>query len=260
MAVVVAALAGTAVRAQEGPVQDNSFLIEEAYNQEDGVVQHIGTWEWDEESGDWVFTFIQEWPLFGQRHQLSYSLPWERLEGVGSGVGDASLDYRYQLVGDGDAPVAFAPRFSLLLPVGEEEEGRGTGALGYEVNLPLSAVLGERWVTHCNLGAAWTPSARNEAGEEADVESYTFGQSFVWLARPRLNALLELLYESGQEVVGPGRTADVDEFWVSPGIRWAHDLPSGLQIVPGVAWSFGVGPSSGEQSVFVYLSFEHPFR
>lgn len=25
----------------QSPIQDNSFLIEEAYNQEDGVVQHI---------------------------------------------------------------------------------------------------------------------------------------------------------------------------------------------------------------------------
>ena len=28
-----------------GPIQDNSFLVEEAYNQEDGVVQHISFFE-----------------------------------------------------------------------------------------------------------------------------------------------------------------------------------------------------------------------
>ena len=47
---------------------------------------------------------------------------------------------------------------------------------------------------------------------------------------------------------------------MSPGVRAAFDLPSGLQIVPGVAVPFGVGPSDGERGVFVYLSFEHPFR
>lgn len=28
-----------------GKIQDNSFLIEEAYNQEDGVVQHISAFQ-----------------------------------------------------------------------------------------------------------------------------------------------------------------------------------------------------------------------
>ncbi len=253
----------TAAGAQDAPIQDNSFLVEEAYNQEAGVVQHIGTWEKVEGSDDWVLTFTQEWPLFGQRHQLSYSLPWERRAGGAggsSGLGDASLDYRYQLVGDGAAAVAFAPRFSLLLPLGDEEEGRGTGAVGYEVNLPMSVVLAPRFVTHWNLGAVWTPGARNDAGHEGDLESYSFAQSFVWLARPRLNLLVEMLYESGEELVGRNLTADEDGFFISPGVRWAHDLPSGLQIVPGIAWTIGVGPSSGEQAVFLYLSLEHAFR
>jgi hypothetical protein len=47
---------------------------------------------------------------------------------------------------------------------------------------------------------------------------------------------------------------------LSPGIRWAYNFKNGLQIVPGVAVPFGVGPSSGEKGVFLYLSFEHPYR
>jgi hypothetical protein len=260
-AALLAAGAGSPAAGQEepGPIQDNSFLIEEAYNQGPGVVQHIQTFARDRDSGDWAYSFTQEWPAPGQRHQLSYTLPWSRLDGS-SGAGDVALNYRLQLVGDGDAAVAFSPRLSLLLPTGDEEEGRGAGAVGYQANLPLSVVLAPRFVTHVNVGATWTPGARNETGDEADLESYTFGQSFVWLARPRFNALLELVYTGGQEVAGPGLTADADSFFVSPGIRWAWDLPSGLQIVPGLAWTIGVGPSSGEQSVFLYLSLEHPFR
>src|SRR6185312_16420034 len=52
-------------------IQDNSFLIEEAYNQESGVVQHISTFE-RADGGDWAYSFTQEWPLGGIRHQLSY--------------------------------------------------------------------------------------------------------------------------------------------------------------------------------------------
>jgi hypothetical protein len=47
--------------------------------------------------------------------------------------------------------------------------------------------------------------------------------------------------------------------FISPGIRWAYNFPSGLQIVPGIAVPLGVGSSKGEKAIFLYLSFEHPF-
>ena len=49
--------------------------MEEAYNQNFGVVQHISSFTrfWD--SKDWIYTFTQEWPVPGdERHQLSYTL------------------------------------------------------------------------------------------------------------------------------------------------------------------------------------------
>jgi outer membrane putative beta-barrel porin/alpha-amylase len=245
------------------PIQDNSLLVEEAYNQEWGVVQHINTFTRARGSGDWVYTFTQEWPVGGVRHQLSYTLPRERLADSPDhrqGWGDVALNYRFQLVGDGDARVAMAPRFTLLLPTGDERQGRGAGAVGYQVGLPLSVVLGERWVAHSNLGATYTPGARGPSGERADLTAYSFGQSLIWLARPRFNLLVELAYTRGQTVAGEGRTAPDDSFFVNPGIRWAYNFPSGLQIVPGIAVPIGLGPSAGERSIFLYLSFEHPFK
>jgi hypothetical protein len=38
------------------------------------------------------------------------------------------------------------------------------------------------------------------------------------------------------------------------------NFTSGLQIVPGIAVPIGVGSSSGQRDVFLYLSFEHAFR
>ena len=55
-------------------IQDNSFLVEEAYNQNFGVVQHISSFTRSFESKDWNYTFTQEWPVPGERHQLSYTL------------------------------------------------------------------------------------------------------------------------------------------------------------------------------------------
>ena len=58
----------------------------------------------------------------------------------------------------------------------------------------------------------------------------------------------------------PGERAGSDSFFLSPGVRFAIDLPSGLQIVPGIAVPLGVGPSDGERGVFLYLSLEHAYR
>jgi hypothetical protein len=65
-----------ALRAAENPapIQDNSFLIEEAYNQEDGVIQHISTFERLTNSRDWVYTQTDEWPFRSYKHQLSVTL------------------------------------------------------------------------------------------------------------------------------------------------------------------------------------------
>ena len=61
--------------AEESQIQDNSFLIEEAYNQDPGVVQHIQTFSRATRGGDWLYTFTQEWPAPNLKHQLSYTLP-----------------------------------------------------------------------------------------------------------------------------------------------------------------------------------------
>jgi hypothetical protein len=245
----------------ERPIQDNSFLIEEAYNQEPGVVQHISTLQRDLRGNNWGYSFTQEWPVPGVRHQLSVTLPVQNVEASadgGVGVGDIALNYRYQLVGSGDSKVAVAPRFSLIAGTGDERQYRGSGALGYQVNLPISIVLNQAFVTHINAGATVVPKARNASGDSATAASFSVGQSLVWLARPTFNGLVEVIYSRGQVVSGPSATETVDSLLVSPGVRWAINCRSGLQIVPGFAVPIGVGPSAGQRAVFFYLSFEHP--
>src|SRR5689334_17683320 len=101
-----------------GPIQDNSFLMEEAYNQEPAVVQHISTFLRRVQSHDWAYSFTQEWPVNGIKNQFSYTLAAAHsgsVPGSGSGIGDVALNYRYQLVGSGETRVAIAPRISVLL-------------------------------------------------------------------------------------------------------------------------------------------------
>jgi hypothetical protein len=257
-AALAAVLLAAAVGRADGPIEDNSFLIEEAYNQERGVVQHVGTFERPDEGSDWAASFTQEWPAPAQRHQLSFTIPVARIAGE-SGAGDVALHYRYQLLGSDGGDVALAPRLSLVLPTGDEGEGLGAGAPGLEVNLPVSARLAERWVGHWNLGGSWTPDAAGPGGAEADASSVHVGQGLVFLAAPRFNVLLEAVWGRGEVPAGAGQTESEESFVIAPGVRFAIDRPSGLQIVPGIALPIGVGPSRGELSVFLYLSFEHPF-
>src|SRR5262245_25256275 len=226
------------------PIADNSFLVEEAYNQEARVVQHIGNWARGRDGG-WAFGFTQEWPLGGQRHQISYTVPVEHLPseaGGASGLADVGLNYRLQCLGVGGGAVAFAPRVSLLFPTGDEQKGLGTGGTALEVNLPLSVTLGERWVAHTNAGAAWV-RASGGGGERA-ARRFRAAQSVIWLAAARVNALLELFYQHDAiRDLGDDRE---DVLLLSPGIRWAYNLAGGTQIVPGVAFPIGLGPSGGE--------------
>jgi hypothetical protein len=243
-------------------IQDNSFFIEEAYNQEKGVVQHINTFT-RQRNGDWGYSFTQEWPAPGLKHQLSYSIPVmsfrDRADG-GRGVGDIALNYRYQLVGDGDACVAVAPRFTLLIPTGDSKKNLGSGAVGYQVNVPVSVVLSHALVTHFNAGMTYTPSAKDERGDRASRKDFNLGQSTIWLAKPNFNVMLEWLWTNQASVAGPKMIERSDSALVNPGIRWAYNFKSGLQIVPGVSVPLGIGPSSGEHGILFYLSFEHPFR
>ena len=258
-ALIVALLAPVSLVAQEdaGPIKDNSFLIEEAYNQERGVVQHVATFN-RVRGGSWAFSFTQEWPVPDERHQLSFVLPMEGVDGSSAGLADVLLNYRHQLLSGG--PVAFAPRLSILLPTGDEREGRGAGAAGVQVNLPLSIELGPKLVTHANAGFTRVPSARSAGGHEAGISGFNLGQSLIWLARPTLNVMLELAWARDEEVVGDDDVAHATSLLLAPGVRGAINLPSGMQIVPGIAVPIGIGPSDGERSVFFYLSVEHSFR
>jgi hypothetical protein len=228
-ATVTGVLAGICSTAgAEEPIRDNSFLLEEAYNQEPGVIQHITTFTHDLEDDAWSMRFTEEWPFFGMSHQLSVTValgaePDAELE-------DVMLNYRHQILA-ADGRIALAPRLSVLLPA-------GSGEPGAQVNLPVSLEL-RPIVIHLNAGA----TARPETEEPTSVFA---GGSLIWLATSKINLLCEVW----------GTTEDEDALLVSPGVRGAIDV-GGLQIVPGLAVPIGVGPSEGTRAIFAYLSFEH---
>jgi hypothetical protein len=239
-------------------IQDNSFLLEEAYNQEAGVIQHIQSFMYLKKSKDWIYTFTQEWPVPKETQQLSYSIPVVHMTDPtnSSGIGDIALNYRYQAVLKDH--IALAPRFSVIVPTGDYKKGHGTGSVGLQINIPLSVELSDKFVTHWNLGATYTPRSKEPGGAKADTTGFNYGASLIYLAAENFNLMLEAAGTSGELVQPDGSKQQANTFFINPGVRFAINFKSGLQVVPGVSMPIGVGPSKGEYGGLAYLSFEHP--
>ena len=237
-------------------VKDNSFLIEEAYNQEAGVVQFIFGHQYLQPSHNTTTTFTNELPVGGESHQFSYVIPMQKIGATSeSGLGDVSLNYRYQLVNN--EHVAMAPRVSLLLPTGDSKKDLGTGAVGLQFNQSLSITLNDRWSNHWNAGFTYTPQAQDAAGDKSDVFGFNFGTSVIYNWSPRTNLLCELVTNTLEKTTGPGTKASESSYYILPGIRTAFDVGE-TEVVPGIGALFGLGPSAvdHELGVFAYLSFE----
>lgn len=241
-------------------IQDNSFLVEEAYNQEAGVVQHIQSVMYNQKTKDWFYTFTQEWPVPNETHQLSYTIPITRLTDSGNtrGLGDIALNYRYQAILKDR--VAFSPRLSVILPTGDYKKALGAGSAGLQANLPLSLELTENFVSHFNLGATYTPGSKEPGGAKANTLGTNYGASLIFLATENFNLMLEVVRTTNELVQPNGSKQRETTTLINPGVRFARNYASGLQIVSGLSFPRGIGASSDTKGVLLYLSFEHPFK
>jgi len=244
-------------------IQDNSFLVEEAYNQEPGVVQHILNVPILFTRGEREIrpSFTQEWPIFSQTHQFSYTIPHTFTEND-NGLEDIRLNYRLQALMEGECTPAFAPRFTLVTPIGDADKGFGHDRFGYEINLPFSKIVSDRWTVHFNAGGSIFPDVRGH-----DLTNYNLGASAIYAVGRDFNLMLEsiaaweedvLVSTSGRSTVATkvGRSLTA---LLSPGARYAFNLPHDLQIVVGAAIPIGLTSDASDWGVFFYCSFEHPF-
>jgi hypothetical protein len=270
MFVLAGLTAGNA--ADERPIdviEDNSFLIEEAYNQEPGVVQHIFTAAFNNDSRrrGWSFNFTQEWPVFSQDHQFSYSVPsYHFIDGADRiyGVGDILLNYRYQALEEGDLKPALAPRFSLILPTGNRDRGTGDGVVGYQWELPVSKKIGSRFAMHANFGLTYLPRVRARLGGSTgplssrhSLVSYNLGASGIFALLPRFHLMLEWLGEFEESINDAGKRVREFQPVISPGFRAAVVNEEKLQVVVGAAAPIGLNRKADNFGALLYLSIEH---
>jgi hypothetical protein len=247
------------VSAQVREIEDNSFLLEEAYNQEFRVVQHILTSDHQRSSSNIVLTFSQEYPFFSEYHQVSYAVPYQSFNsGNNQGIGDIFLSYRYQLTGK-ESWAATAPMLSLVLPTGSTEKQLGSGSLGYEFILPVSKRISRYLAAHLNTGAIIYPNAKIKSGENEFrklQDNYFLGAGLIWLSGYSFNFIMEYVFEYNKVFDSQENKSYEAAHIISPGVRAAIDF-SNLQVVPGIA--VPVDLSNNTTYLFFYLSFEHPF-
>jgi hypothetical protein len=266
-------------KAEEGPkhIRDNAFLVEEAFNQEPGDAQHIFNWInlWDRtpqsRTRDFAFTYTMELPLGSQTHQFSFTTlfltAFEKPHGgqarQDGDIGDTFLNYRYQLLADDDF-LWCAPRFSLILPTGDERFGLGTGELGYQFNLPVSR-YGDVFDFHFNAGATYIPDvsvplANGLPSPGRDLRAVNLGASAFWKPQTNLNFFVEVLALWFEELDDFGVRENTTQVFVNPGVRYAVCQLDEVEWVIGVSVPVGLTRDTPDIGVFAYMSVEHAFR
>jgi hypothetical protein len=258
-------------------IRDNSFFVEEAYNQEPGVAQHIfnwvGLWRYGRvHSRDSFFVYTMELPIHSQTHQFSFALPFETffeqvdggLPEEQGGLGNIFLNYRYQLLTEETAVVTMAPRVSLIVPSGDEGRGLGTGQTGFFFNLPVSKEM-DPFAFHFNLGFAVIPDVSVDLGNGLsspgrDLRGFNLGCSAIWLASYDLNFLVELVGFWDEELDERGFRDHTSQVILNPGLRYAVYTEEALQWVLGISVPIGLSADAPDYGVFGYMSVEHPFQ
>jgi hypothetical protein len=242
--------------AQDFGILDNSFLVEEAFNQEAGVFQNIGTYR--RQRGQWLGTFTQEWPLPNMTHQLSFTIPFGRVLEHTS-IGDVLVNYRHQVWEESDRRPAFAPRVSVIIPFASDDSGLGTGVVGWQFNAPFSKRRGD-WYFHWNGGLTLIPPDHDAFGDAAEaLVNPVVAGSAIWQASSTLNLLVEVVGESVAVWTETGAAERTGLFTISPGFRYAWNLGE-KQIVVGVAVPIVRSEAVTSGGVFSYFSYELRFR
>ncbi|HTF21835.1 MAG TPA: transporter [Chryseolinea sp.] len=254
-------------------IEDNSMLIEEAFNQEAGIIQHISNFVFND--GNFAYNYTQEIPLADVKHQLSFGVSYASLKKpseiadlthsyISNGLGDIFINYRPLLWGK-NAWALVIPRFSLIVPTGNSRYGLGSGSWGGQFNLAVTKRLGSKITTHYNAGYTLMTKADHYAmssdGQptllyERNMSTTNFGASAIWLVATKFNFMLEFVTAYGKEMQDDGLLTHTNTAVLNPGFRFAIDIGK-VQIVPGAGVPFNFANGKYEATGgFIYLSIE----
>lgn len=250
--------------------EDNSFLLEEAFNQPMGVIQHISNFTMDKfRNGNLVYSFTQEIPLTDLTHQISYSL-YYNVRNPGNekvrayGFGDLYVSYRPYLLGENDWAMVI-PRFTVIIPTGKAIDGQGCGGWGGQFNLAVTKRLSRKVISHYNIGYTFISKADkylsttigdSKLTYERNLQHQNIGASLIWYPKRKLNFLLEYVSSFVSDIEDDGKISHGHQLTMNPGIRYCIDNGR-MQIVPGISVPINFeGGQYLQSGLFLYLSFE----
>lgn len=265
---------------EPGHIRDNAVFVEEAVNQDPGVVQHIFIWQnvWDRAPGlrtrDFSSSYTMELPVGSQKHQFSFTTQYLTSHSdpdfgpssqVGD-IGDTFLNYRYQLLAS-DEFLWCAPRASLILPSGDKRLGTGTGEVGYQFNLPVSH-YGTLFDAHFNAGYTIVPDVSLPIATTGPIEilsprhdlhAFNLGASLYWKPRKKLHFFVEALAVWGHEIDEFGGRVSTTQALLNPGLRFAI-IQEPVEWVMLFSVPIGLTRDTPDIGAIAYMSIEHPFR
>ncbi len=251
-------------------IEDNSFFVEEAFNQGAGVIQFISTCYVENTTAQNIgYSFTQEIPLKGETHQFSYTINYfssQFEQNTSHGLGDILLNYRYELWGK-DNWALITPRLSLIVPTGDFRKDFGQGAWGGQFNLPVTKMLSNKFVFHYNAGFTFLKDAKfsfSDAGSQtingqAHLKYFNVGSSLIWMAADKLNFMVEYVSNFNEAFDNTGEIASSHQMIINPGFRYAFDMGK-CQIVPGFSLPIAVENQAKQAGAFIYLSIEPDYN
>jgi hypothetical protein len=239
-------------------IDDNSFILEEAYNQRPGEFQFIQIYRSYKSGKEYRFISEGEMPLGSEKHQFSYQFARENGADEGS-VGDTTLNYRIQSLNEPD--LLMAHRFGLILPTGSVDKESSYGVTGLRYVQANTFILNDYWDNHWNLGINHYPEAKVKFSDKRrTLNEYGIGSSLIYHWKDNLNLLLEATYETLEELNLNSKKKFRNIFTLLPGVRTAIDLSwKETQIVPGLGFPVRFEDEDIDHGLFVYLSIEPKF-
>jgi hypothetical protein len=249
-------------------IEDNSFLLDEAFTQEKGVMQFISNFHWSNlGSNGMAYTFTHEIPVVNNHHQVSYTVQYHFSQPFGetrySGPGDATIGYTYLVAGKDDW-MMMVPQINFIIPAGDPVKGLGHGGFGGNLGLALTKRLSSAIVTHYNISHTIiyqadyymnTAHAENRKAEK-NIKIETFAAGVIWYPTSRFNLMFESVANYLNDIQANGSGLRGWQLTSNPGLRFAADLHKAL-LVAGASfpYTFDVN-SKGQAGIFVYLSLE----
>lgn len=243
-------------------IADNSFLVEEAYNQESGVYQFVQQYQTTAANRIYDYSFTGELPITHLKHQFSFEVPYSR-SGIGgkTGLGDVILSYRWQPYNHNGKMEAH--RFGLILPTGGVEEEHGNGVTGVDYVFASTSPLGENFQFHWNLGGSYIPEAKLAGKQEREnLMALSFASGLVYHWHERLDLLVEFLTIASDSFNYLRKSEDFTyDFILNQGVRSATLLDwKNAEIVGGLSFPVRYAEDHLSSAVLVYLSVEPNFN